>query len=152
MLHKTIAQYEELGVSKRDLVEMLILRPAITRTSFDDEKMVYISRIGVLKDAKLYKYLVTLIGISRVEIIHAKVLNLTKFGLSDDEIVGLFDKSPNIMTLSTDKVQWNRTFILGTMKTVLKSRVLPAMKIQDMDFKLKTRSILEALRMSEERF
>jgi len=38
------------------------------------------------------------------------------------------------------------------METVLKPRVLPAMKIEDMDFKLKTRSILEALRMSEERF
>jgi mTERF domain-containing protein, mitochondrial len=77
-----------------------------------------------------------------------------------------FGKSPDIMTLSTDKVQWNITFILGTMKleakiilkypfflfadmeTVLKPRVLPAMKIQDMNFKLKTRSILEALRMS----
>jgi mTERF domain-containing protein, mitochondrial len=102
--------------------------------------------------------------------IHAKVLNLQKFGLSDDEIVGLFGKSPNIMTLSTDKVQWNITFILGTMKleakiilkypfflfadmeTVLKPRVPTTMKIQDMDFKLKTRSILEALKMSEERF
>lgn len=72
---------------------MLILWPAIiTMTSFDDEKMVYISRTGVLKDAKLYKYVVTLIGIFRVETIHTKVINLTK--------------SPNIMTLSTDKVQW----------------------------------------------
>jgi len=84
---------------------MLILRLVIiTRTSFDDEKMVYIIRTGVLKDAKLYKYVVTLIA-SRVEMIHAKVLNLKKFGLSDDDIVGLFGKSPNIMTLSTDKVQ-----------------------------------------------
>jgi len=48
--------------------------------------MEYISRIGVLKDEKLYKYVVTLIGISRKETIRENVLNLTNFGFSDDEI------------------------------------------------------------------
>ncbi|KAI5422979.1 hypothetical protein KIW84_046121 [Lathyrus oleraceus] len=166
-----VAQYEELGVPKRDFIKMLILRPTIiSRTSFDDEKLEYISRTGVSKDAKLYKYVVTLIGISRVDTIREKVLNLAKFGFSDDEILGLFGRSPNILTLSTDKVQRNMTFILGTMKleakmilkypyllfanmeTVLKPRGLLAMKIQDMDSKLKIPSILKALRMSEERF
>lgn len=166
-----VAEYEKLGVPKRDFVKMLILRPTIiSRTSFDDEKLEYISRSRVSKDAKLYKYVVTLIGISRVDTIREKVLNLAKFGFLDDEILALFGRSPNILTLSTDKVQRNMTFILGTMKleaktilkypnllfsnmeTVLKPRGLLAMKIQDMDSKLKIPSILKALRMSEERF
>jgi mTERF domain-containing protein len=166
-----VAQYEKLGVTKKDLVQMLILRPTImSRTSFDDEKMKYINRTGVSKDAKLYKYVVTLIGISRLETIREKVLNFTKFGFSEDEILGLFGKSPHILTLSTDKVQRNMTFVLGTMKleakiifkcpyllfanmeTILKPRALLALKIQDMDYKLKIPSILTALRMSEERF
>ncbi|AET01407.1 putative transcription regulator mTERF family [Medicago truncatula] len=170
-IERIVKQYEELGVPKRDLVQMMILRPTvISRTSFDDEKMEYISRIGLSKDSKLYKYVVTLIGISRVETIREKVLNFTKYGFSDDEIFCLFGKSPNILTLSIDKVQRNMTFILGTMKleaniiftypyllfsnmeTVLKPRVLLAMKVQNMDSNMKTPSILRALRMSEERF
>lgn len=170
-IESIVAVYEELGVKKRDLVQMLLLRPTIiSRTSFDDEKLEYISRIGLSKDSKLYKYVVTLIGISRVETIREKVLNFAKFGLSDDEIFGLFGKSPNALTLSTDKVQRNMTFILGTMKleakmiikypyllyanvdTVLKPRVLLAMKIRDMDSNLKIPSVFTAMRMTEERF
>ncbi|XP_004510229.1 uncharacterized protein [Cicer arietinum] len=165
------AQYEELGVSKSDLVQMMILRPTIvSRTSFDDEKMEYISRIGVSKDSKLYKYVVTLIGISRIDTIREKMLNLTKFGFSEDEILAFFGKSPNILTLSTDKVQRHMTFILGTMKleakmiltyphllfvnleTVLKPRVLLALKIRDMDSNKQLPSTVKSLRMSEERF
>lgn len=165
-----VALYEGLGVKKKDLVQMLLLRPTIvSRTTFDDEKLEYISRIGLSKDSKMYKYVVTLIGISRAETIREKVSNFMKFGFSDDEVFGLFGRSPNVLTLSTDKVQRNMTFILGTIKleasiilkypdllyanvdTVLKPRVLLAMKIEDMDSRLQIPT-LRTLRMSEERF
>ncbi|XP_061354689.1 uncharacterized protein LOC133299267 [Gastrolobium bilobum] len=172
-IEATLVLYEELGVNKSDLIQMLLLRPMIiTRTSFDDEKLEYIGRIGLSKDSKMYKYVVTLIGISRVETIREKMANLARFGFSDDEIFGLFGRAPIVLTLSTDKVQRNMTFILGTMKleakivlkypyllyanmdTVLKPRVLVAMKIQDMDytFHIIGPTIVRALRMSEERF
>ncbi|KAJ1427904.1 Transcription termination factor, mitochondrial/chloroplastic [Sesbania bispinosa] len=120
-----VVLYDELGVQKRDLIQMLLLRPTIiSRTSFDDEKLEYINR------------------------------------------------SPHVLTLSTDKVQRNMTFILGTMKleakiilkypyllyanvdTVLKPRVLLATKILELDSNLQIKGpgIFRALRMSEERF
>jgi len=169
----TVELYEKLGVKKKDLIQMLLLRPTIiSRTFFDAEKLEYLSKTGLTTDSKLYKYVVTLIGISRVETIREKVANFEKFGISEEEIFGLVGRSPNVLTLSTDKVQRNMTFILGTMKldakmvlkqpyllyanvdTVLKPRMLLALKIQDMDSKWQIIGprIVSLLRMTEKRF
>ncbi|KAL2319324.1 hypothetical protein Fmac_028293 [Flemingia macrophylla] len=169
----TVDLYEKLGVKKEDLVQMLLLRPTvISRTSFNAEKLEYLRKTGITKDSKMYKYVATLIGISRVETIRYKMANFARFGFSEDEIFGLMGRSPNVLTLSTDKVQRNMTFILGTMKldakvvlkqpyllyanvdTVLKPRVLIALKIQDMDsgLQIKESTMVSSLRMTEERF
>ncbi|XP_020238496.1 uncharacterized protein LOC109817601 [Cajanus cajan] len=169
----TVEIYEKLGVKKEDLVQMLLLRPTvISRTSFNAEKLEYLGKTGLTKDSKMYKYAATLIGISRVETIRDKLANFARFGFSEDEIFGLMGRSPNVLTLSTDKVQRNMTFILGTMNldakmvlkqpyllyanvdTVLKPRVLLALKIQDMDSKLQIMgpTMVRSLRMTEERF
>ncbi|GMY33196.1 transcription termination factor MTERF9, chloroplastic [Fagus crenata] len=120
----------------------------------------------------MYKYVVTLIGVSHHETIRLKVANLEKFGFSDDEIFNLFGRSPLMLTLSVDKVQRNMTFILGMMKfpasvvlqypfllysnleAVLRPRVLLARKIQDMglDLQIKGPKMMTALRMTEKRF
>uniref|UniRef100_A0A2N9FH29 Retrotransposon gag domain-containing protein n=1 Tax=Fagus sylvatica TaxID=28930 RepID=A0A2N9FH29_FAGSY len=168
-----IALYDEMGVSGQDLIPMLLSRPTmIPRTSFDEEKMEYICKTGISKESKMYKYVVTLIGVSRHETIRRKVANLEKFGFSDDEIFNLFGRSPLMLTLSVDKVQRNMTFILGMMKfpasvvlqypfllysnleAVLRPRVLLARKIQDMglDLQIKGPKMMTALRMTEKRF
>ncbi|KAJ7982043.1 Transcription termination factor like [Quillaja saponaria] len=168
-----IKLYEELGVTKRDLIPMLLSRPTmIPRTSFNDEKLEYICRAGLSQDSKMYKYVVTLIGISCVETIRGKLANFEKFGLTNEEIFSLFARSPLILTLSIDKVQRNMTFVMGTMKlsakvvlkhpfllymnldTALKPRILLAEKIQDMNLKLQIKgpTTLRALRMTEKRF
>ncbi|XP_057459087.1 uncharacterized protein LOC130749727 [Lotus japonicus] len=173
-IEATVALYEELGVSKRDLVQMLLLRPTIlARTSFDAEKLEYISMTGLSKESKLYKYVVTLIGISRVETIREKVSKFTQFGFSKDEVFGLVGRQPHVLTFSTDKVQRNMTFVLGTMKleakiilkypyllyanvdTVLKPRLLLAWKVEEICPNLQIKgvpTIVRALRMTEERF
>ncbi|RDY05107.1 hypothetical protein CR513_11087, partial [Mucuna pruriens] len=169
----TVELYEKMGVKKGDLIQMLLLRPTvISRTSFDAEKLEYLSKTGLTKDSKMYKYVVTLIGISRMETIRDKVANFARFGFSEEEIFGLVGRSPNVLTLSTDKVQRNMTFILGTMKldakmvlqqphllyanvdTVLKPRVLLALKMQDMDSELQITvpTMVSSLRMPEQRF
>lgn len=175
--HKTvkpvIALYEEIGLSRKDLITMLLLRPTlIPRTSFDDEKMEYIRKTGLSKDSKMFKYVVTLIGVSRSETIHIKLTNFEKFGFSEDEIFNLFGRSPLVLTLSVDKVQRNMTFILGILKlpaqavlehpfllyanleVVLKPRALLAEKMQEMglDLQIKGPNLLRALRMKEKRF
>ncbi|XP_027336456.1 uncharacterized protein LOC113850217 [Abrus precatorius] len=169
----TVAMYEKMGVKKRDLTQMLLLRPMIIlRSSFDAEKLEYLGMTGLSEDSKLYKYVVTLIGVSRVETIREKLANFAKFGISEKELFELVGRSPYILTLSTEKVQRNMTFILGTMKleakvvlkqpnllyanldTVLKPRVLLALKLQEMDPTLRIigSKILSSLRMPEQRF
>ncbi|XP_059666699.1 transcription termination factor MTERF9, chloroplastic-like [Cornus florida] len=168
-----IATYERMGVSRNDLIPMLLSRPTlISRSSFTDEKMYYIQKIGLSKDSKMYKYVVTLIAISRLETIREKVANFEKCGFSEDEVWGLLRRAPMVLTLSIDKVQRNMTFVLGTMKlpastvigfpsllysnleTVLKPRVLLARKIKDMGLvpQFKGCPILGPVSMKENRF
>ncbi|XVF77873.1 hypothetical protein PTKIN_Ptkin14bG0082200 [Pterospermum kingtungense] len=168
-----IALYEEMGVRGNDLITMLISRPTlIPRTSFNEEKLEYIKKTGVSKGSKMYKYVVTLIGISRIETIQEKVSNLEKFGLSEEEICSLLGRSPLILTLSVDKVQRNMIFVVGTMKlspklvlqypfllfsnleAILKPRVLLAGKLKEMELhpQIKGSVMLRALRMTEKRF
>ncbi|KDP25081.1 hypothetical protein JCGZ_22616 [Jatropha curcas] len=168
-----IALYEGIGVSKKDLIPMLLSRPTlIPRTTFDDEKMECIQKAGIPKNSKMYKYIVTLVGVSRIETIRKKVANFEKYGLSDEEIWSLFGRSPYLLTLSVDKVQRNMTFIMGTMKLpakmvieypylllcnleiVLKPRWFLAGKLQDLNLcpQIKGPLMLRALRMKERRF
>lgn len=174
MIKPVVALYEQVGVSGHNLIPMLMSRPTlIPRTSLNDQKMEYISRTGVSKASKMYKYVVTLIAVSRIETIREKVANLEKFGISEDEVWSIFGRSPLLLTLSVDKVQRNMTFVVGTMKmpanmilecpfllfnnleAVMKPRVLLAAKIQDMGLAPEIKgfaAILSALRMSERVF
>ncbi|XP_028767520.1 uncharacterized protein LOC114725198 [Neltuma alba] len=168
-----LAQYEELGVSKEDFLFMTCSRPTlISRTSFDEEKLEYIRKTGLSKDSKRYKYVVSIIGISRLETIREKIANFAKFGFSDEEIFELIGRSPFVLTLSIEKVQRNMTFVLGTINleakivlrnphllfcnldTRMKPRALLMRKIEDMDSKSKCpqTSMATVLRMREKRF
>ncbi|OMO93003.1 Mitochodrial transcription termination factor-related protein [Corchorus capsularis] len=177
-LHNTIkpviACYEEMGISGNDLIAMLLWKPTlIPRTCFNEEKMEFIKKTGVSKGSKIYKYVVVLIGISRIEIIQEKVANLEKYlGCSEHEVWSLLGRSPLILSLSVDKVQRNMIFIVATMKispklvlrnhflfycsleTTLKPRFLLAEKLKEMELQPQiTRSnMMWAIRMKEERF
>ncbi|CAK9179600.1 unnamed protein product [Ilex paraguariensis] len=168
-----IAMYDSIGVRRTDLVPMLLSRPTlIPRSKLNAEKMDYICRTSVPPNSKMYKYVVTLIAISRLETIREKMANLEKFGFSDDEVLQLFGRSPLVLTLSVDKVQRNMTFVLSMMKlparvvldnpfllfcnleAVLKPRVLLAEKLQVMDLvpQIKGPLMMRALRMTDKRF
>lgn len=165
--------YRDFGISRQELSYMLMSRPTlIPRSSFCEEKVDYIRRSGVTVGSKMYKYVVGLIGVSRIETIRAKMGNLEKFGFSDDEVLGLFGRSPLLLSLSTDKVQRNMTFVLASMKlpartvldypfllysnleAVLKPRIALAEKIEEMGLNPQIRGplLMRALRMTEKRF
>ncbi|KAM1004058.1 hypothetical protein TB1_004314 [Malus domestica] len=168
-----IKLYEGIGLSMEDLIQMLLQRATlIPRTSFNDEKMEYIRKTRLSTDSRMYKYVVTIIGVSRLETLRRKISNFEKFGFSEDEIFGLLGSSPLVFTLSVDKVQRNMTFIIGKMKfpakvilenpfllysnleAVLKPRVFLAGKIHELglDLQIKGPRMLTALRMTEKRF
>ncbi|XP_050371472.1 uncharacterized protein LOC126789369 [Argentina anserina] len=169
----TVALYEGMGLSREELVPMLLSRPTlIPRSTFNDEKMEYIRKTGLSNKSRMYKYVVTLVGVSRLESISERVANFEKFGFSEDEIFSLMGRSPLLFFLSVDKVQRNMTFVLGHMKlpatvilahpfllymnleAVLKPRVYLAGKIEDMGLaeQIKGPRLLTALRMTEKRF
>uniref|UniRef100_A0A7C9DGI9 Uncharacterized protein n=1 Tax=Opuntia streptacantha TaxID=393608 RepID=A0A7C9DGI9_OPUST len=168
-----VSLYEQMGINRSDFISMLLSRPSlISRTNMGEEKLDCIRRMGISKESKMYKYVVTLVGVSRIETIREKVANLGKFGFSEDEVFQLFGRSPLLMTLSLDKVQRNMTFVLGTMKLPAKSilvypfllyssledllrpRFFLARKIQDMGLspQIDGPKMVGTLRMSEQRF
>ncbi|KAE8714948.1 thiosulfate/3-mercaptopyruvate sulfurtransferase 1 [Hibiscus syriacus] len=137
-----IAMYEEFGITGNDLIAMLISRPTmISRTSFNEEKMEYIKKTGVSRGSKMYKYVVSLIGISRIETLLDKVQRNMTF------VLGTMKLSP--------KVVLKKPFLLfSSLEAVLKPRVLLARKIKEMDFypQVDGSIMLRALRMKEDRF
>ncbi|PQM40900.1 uncharacterized protein Pyn_30173 [Prunus yedoensis var. nudiflora] len=125
-----IALYQGMGLSTSDLTQILLSRPTlIPRTSFNDEKMEYIRKTRLSNHSTMYKYVVAIIGISRLETIRQKVTNLEKFGFSEDEIFGL-------------------------LQGCFKATVFLAEKMQEMglDLQIKGPMMLTALRMTEKRF
>lgn len=165
--------YEELGLSRSDMISMLMLRPTlIPRTHMTPEKLDYIHRTGISSESKMYKYVVTIIGVSRSDTIREKVANFERFGFSEDEVLQFFGRSPLLLTLSVEKVQRSMTFVMGTMKlpaktvcdypfllfcsleVLLKPRVLLVSKIRDMGLgpQIDVCRMMTALRMSEQRF
>ncbi|KAL5543732.1 hypothetical protein UlMin_007516 [Ulmus minor] len=168
-----IALYEDLGLSKKDLGAMLLQRTAmIPRTVFNDEKVEYIRRTGLKRNDSMYKYVVTLIGVSRLETIREKIANFKKCGLTEDETFILFGRSPLMLTLSVEKVQRNMAFVRDSLKlpanaildypflvyynleNVLKPRVLIAEKMAEMglELQLKGPNLIRFLRIKDERF
>ncbi|KAJ0076899.1 hypothetical protein Patl1_36267 [Pistacia atlantica] len=137
-----IALYEQMGLSTKDLIPMLISRPKlIPCSSLNDQKIDYINRSGVSKTSKMYKYVVTLIAISRTETIQEKISNFQKFGFLEDEILSLFGSIHFLLYLN--------------LEAVLKPRIVLARKIQDMGLSPEMKgqaATLKALRMKEERF
>ncbi|KAL5992086.1 hypothetical protein ACLOJK_013000 [Asimina triloba] len=169
-LKPCVALYEEMGINREQLGFMLNSRPLIlSRSSLDKEKLAYIQATGVPKDSKMYKYVVSLLAVSRLETIHGKVTNLEKYGFSFEDVMRFFGRTPNVLTLSIDKVRRNMTYIIGTMKlpactvldyplllylnldTVLKPRFLLARKIEEMGLQpqIKGSIMMTALKMSE---
>ncbi|KAH6787558.1 hypothetical protein C2S52_007110 [Perilla frutescens var. hirtella] len=168
-----ISMYESLGLSKTDLICVLLSRPTlIPRTNLNEEKLEYIRRTRVSKESKMYKHVVSIIAISRIETIREKVMDMERYGLTEDDYLGLVGRSPLVLTLSIDKVQRNMTYVLGTMKlsaravlhnpfliyfnleTALKPRFQVACKIEDMGLvpQIKGPLLLRSLRMSDKRF
>lgn len=162
-----------MGITGDDLTLMLLSRPTvIPRTSLTPEKLDYIRRTGASKDSKMYKYVVTLMAISRIETIREKIANLEKFGFVEDEVFRLIGTSPLVLTLSVDKVQRNMTFVVASMKlsakvvlshpfllfnnleTVMKPRMIVKGKIEDLGLvpRIEGAKVFTALRMTERRF
>lgn len=173
MIIPTVELYKSMGISQEDLTLMVLSRPTILpRTKLNDEKLEYIRRTGTPKDSKMYKYVVTLMAISRLETIREKIANLEKFGFMEDEVFRLIGSSPLVLTLSVDKVQRNMTYVVGCMKQpakvvlshpflifnnlekVMKPRMIVAAKIDDMGLfpRIEGSKVFTALRMTERRF
>jgi mTERF domain-containing protein len=165
--------YKNVGISRLDMIQMAISRPMlIPRSSLSDEKMDYIRKSKLSTSSKMYKHLVTIIAVSKLQTIHEKIANIVKFGLSVDEVMVLIGKNPLLLTLSTEKVQRNMTFAIGIMKleasvilnfpkllylnleSVLKPRFHLAAKIEEMGIhpQMKGPDMLKAIRMKEKRF
>lgn len=166
-------QYEKLSDQKEELIQTLMARPTvIARTCFDDKKIEYVRKLKISSESKMYKYAVTIIGVSRLQTIREKFSNLEKFGFSEDEVLDLFGRSPLVLTLSIDKVQRNMTYLLATLNlpasavleypfllfanldTVLRPRICLDAKLKELDLKPRISGLMlfTALRMKEKRF
>lgn len=170
-----VALYQSLGVDPRALGRLLVSRPTIIpRSALDPEKLDLLRRTRLAPAHPMYKYALSVLAISRLDTLRAKLANLEKFGFSCDDVMGLFARTPNVLTLSVDKVQRNMTYIVGTVKLpprsvldepallycnlekVLRPRHLLVVKLRQMGLRptpqVKEPYVVKAVRMPERRF
>nr|CAD1816796.1 unnamed protein product [Ananas comosus var. bracteatus] len=163
------------GRRPRALGRLLVSRPTIIpRSALDPEKLDLLRRTRLAPAHPMYKYALSVLAISRLDTLRAKLANLEKFGFSCDDVMGLFARTPNVLTLSVDKVQRNMTYIVGTVKLpprsvldepallycnlekVLRPRHLLVVKLRQMGLRptpqVKEPYVVKAVRMPERRF
>ncbi|KAG6409998.1 hypothetical protein SASPL_128042 [Salvia splendens] len=132
--------YESLGLSKNDLITVLLSRPTlIPRTNLNEEKIDYIRRTGGLSEDD---YL-GLIGCSPLVL----TLSVDKVQRNMTYILGT-------MKLPASVVVHNPFLIFFNLERVLKPRFQIACKIEDMGLapQIKGPLLLRAMRMSDKRF
>ncbi|GLJ32379.1 hypothetical protein SUGI_0651610 [Cryptomeria japonica] len=106
------------GFSGTGLSDFLAVNPdVLSRTSLTPAQLDLIQeivKIGIEKESKMFKYIVSIVAVSRVETLNSKIENLKLCGLSAEEIWQLFGASPLIVSLSKENVREKMNFLVNT--------------------------------------
>ncbi|GLJ32384.1 hypothetical protein SUGI_0651720 [Cryptomeria japonica] len=168
-LEPSLAFWEGLGFSGMEFVSFLGVYPGVlSRTSLTPGQVDLINKIGMDKESKMFKYIVGIVALSRVETLEAKIENLKLCGLSAEETWQIVGAAPLVLNLSRKNVSERMNFLVNNLELpanyvvkhpslfqiklekTLKPRFLVWQKIKS--FNALDLPLLTALTMSETRF
>ncbi|CAA6668830.1 unnamed protein product [Spirodela intermedia] len=151
-LDARLAFLRTLFQSDGELLRAVVRNPSLLNYDVDRTMRPCVElyeRVGVgrreLGRAATYKYAVSVLAVSHLETIREKMANLEKFGFSADEVLALFGRTPNLLTLSVEKVQRNMTYIVqpflvfANLESVLKPRFQLGGKLGEMELQPQAR-------------
>ncbi|GLJ32377.1 hypothetical protein SUGI_0651530 [Cryptomeria japonica] len=113
-LKPSLAFWEGWGFSRMELLSFLWVHPVVlTCTSLMPAQMELIHKIDAPKERKMYKYILSMVSLSRVQTLEAKIENLKLCGLSAEEIWQLFGASPLVLYLFKENVREKMNFLVN---------------------------------------
>ncbi|XP_057823367.1 transcription termination factor MTERF8, chloroplastic [Cryptomeria japonica] len=116
-LKPSFAFWQGWGFCGTGLFSFLRVQPdVLSRTSLTPARVDLIHKIGVDKESKMFKYIVSIVAVSRVETLEAKIENLKYCGLSAEEIWQLFGACPLLLKFSKENVKKKMDFLVNTME------------------------------------
>ncbi|GLJ32361.1 hypothetical protein SUGI_0651250 [Cryptomeria japonica] len=115
-LKPSIAFWEGFGFHGVEFIKFLLFNLKIlTCSSLSPEQRDLIRKIGIQKESKMYKYVVSIVARSRIEGLEAKIKILQLCGLSPEEVWGLVRANPVVLTKSEESIKTKMDFILNHM-------------------------------------
>ncbi|GLJ48069.1 hypothetical protein SUGI_1014940 [Cryptomeria japonica] len=116
-LKPSVVFWERWGFQGTELFRVLRHRPAILqRSSLTPAQVDLIREIGVDKESKAYKYIVSIVATHRMETLKAKIENLQLCGLSAEETWQLCRAVPQVLYYSKVRVRETMNFVVKDME------------------------------------
>lgn len=87
----------------------------LTRSSLTPEQLDLIRKIGIHRESRVYKHVVSRVAVSRVEVLEAKINNLHLCGLSPKQALDLVRADPTVLSKSEENIKNKMDFMLNHM-------------------------------------
>ncbi|GLJ32345.1 hypothetical protein SUGI_0650950 [Cryptomeria japonica] len=115
-LKSSIAFWENFGFSGIELTKFLSLNLWVLKhSSLSPAQLDLIRKIGIHKESKMYKYIVSMVATSRTEALETKIDNLQLCGLSSEEAWELVRVCPSVLSKSEENIKKKMDFMLNHM-------------------------------------
>ncbi|GLJ32365.1 hypothetical protein SUGI_0651320 [Cryptomeria japonica] len=116
VLKPSVAFWKGFGFHGIEFIKFLLINPwVLMRCSLTPEQLDFIRKIGIQKESKMYKYVVSIVARSRIEVLEAKIKILQLCGLSPEEAWELIRADPSVLNMSEEHVQKKMEFMLNHM-------------------------------------
>ncbi|XP_057823442.2 transcription termination factor MTERF15, mitochondrial-like [Cryptomeria japonica] len=108
LLEPNIQVLKDLGLERENITK-------IVTSSLTPEQLDLIRKIGIQKESKMYKYVVSVVAKSRIEVLKAKINNLQLCGFSPEEALEVVRFYPSVLEISEEHVQKKMEFMFNHM-------------------------------------
>ncbi|GLJ50855.1 hypothetical protein SUGI_1083330 [Cryptomeria japonica] len=117
-LKPSVALWQRWGFRGVELTKFLGMRPQVLfHTSLTPAQIDLIDKICPEKTRKMYKYIVSIVAVSRLETLQAKIDNLKLCGgASSEEIWQLISAAPQVLLCSEENVSDKMNFLVNNME------------------------------------
>ncbi|XP_059063494.1 transcription termination factor MTEF1, chloroplastic [Cryptomeria japonica] len=113
-LKPSLAFWEGWGFSGTKLVSFLKVTSALlSRTSLTLAHLDLIQKIGAEKESTVFRYIVGIVAMRRMETLEEKIENLKLCGLSEEETWQLLGASPVVLSFSKESVSEKMNFLVN---------------------------------------
>ncbi|GLJ32344.1 hypothetical protein SUGI_0650940 [Cryptomeria japonica] len=112
----SVAFWKGFGFCGIELTKFLLINLwVLMRSSLTPEQLDLIRKIGIQKESKMYKYVVSVVAKSRIEVLKAKINNLQLCGFSPEEALEVVRFYPSVLEISEEHVQKKMEFMFNHM-------------------------------------